>query len=161
MNNYNFPMNYNPYNNYLQQMQQIQQQNQGSNVQTLFMRSKTVDDAKQYPLAPNTTAIFVTEDNNYCCLKSLGSSAFDTPVFIIYSRQQESTVNNIQEQKQEIKQEQNQIEYATKQELNSYIEQFNIIGNNFSILKKENDSLRKELENIKNELGIKENKNAE
>lgn len=158
--NYNMPVNYqfNPYNNYLQQMQQ---QNQSNNIQTLFMRSKTVDDAKQYPLAPNTTAIFVTEDNNYCCLKSLGSSAFDTPIFIIYSRQQENINNNIQEQKQEIKQEEKRIEYATKQELNSYIEQFNIIGNNFSILKKENDSLRKELENIKNELGIKENKNAE
>lgn len=153
MNYNNMPVNYqfNPYNNYLQQMQQ---QNQNNNIQTLFMRSKTVDDAKQYPLAPNTTAIFVTEDNNYCCLKSLGSSAFDTPVFIVYSRQQENINNNIQEQKQEIKQEEKQIEYATKQELNSYIEQFNIIGNNFSILKKENDSLRKELENIKNELGI-------
>lgn len=158
MNNFNnFPISYNPYQ--YQQMQQAQQTQQ--NINTFFMRAKTVEDAKQYPLAPNSTAIFVTEDNNFCCLKSLGSSAFDTPVFIVYSRQQENAANNIQEQKQEIKQEQNQVEYATKQELNSYIEQFNIIGNNFSILKKENDSLRKELENIKNELGIKENKNAE
>ena len=166
--NYSMPVNYqfSPYNNYLQQ---IQQQNQNNNIQTLFMRSKTVDDAKQYPLAPNTTAIFVTEDNNYCCLKSLGSSAFDTPVFIIYSRQQENTNNNIQqEQKQEIKQEK-QIEYATKQELNSYIEQFNLIGNNFNILKNltdelknenseiktENEKLKSEIEKLKSELGVK------
>jgi hypothetical protein len=153
--NYNMPINYqfNPYNNYLQQMQN---QNQNNNIQTLFMRSKTVDDAKQYPLAPNTTAIFVTEDNNYCCLKSLGSSAFDTPVFIVYSRQQENTTNNILEQKQEIKQEEKQIEYATKQELNSYVEQFNIIGNNFGILKKENEKMRSEINKLKQELGIGE-----
>ena len=152
MNNFNnFPVGYNPYQ--YQQMQQTQQ----TNINTFFMRAKTVEDAKQYPLAPNSTAIFIGENNTFCCLKSLGSSPFDTPVFIEFYRKQE------QEIKQELKEEviQNQVEYATKQELNSYIEQFNIIGNNFSILKKENDSLRKELENIKNELGIKENKNAE
>lgn len=109
-----------------------------------LMRAKTVEDAKQYPLAPNSTVIFIGENNAFCCLKYLGSSPFDTPVFIDFYRKQ----------MQETKQEEKQIEYATKQELNSYIEQFNIIGNNFGIL-------RKELENIKNELGIKENKNAE
>jgi hypothetical protein len=152
MNNFNnFPVGYNPY----QQMQQMQQTQQ--NINTFFMRAKTVDDAKQYPLAPNSTAIFIGENNTFCCFKSLGSSPFDTPVFIEFYRKQEQEIK--QEAKEEITQ--NQVEYATKQELNSYIEQFNIIGNNFSILKKESDSLRKELENIKNELGIKENKNAE
>ena len=155
MNSFNnFPIGYNPYQyQQLQQMQQTQQAQQ--NINTFFMRAKTVDDAKQYPLAPNSTAIFIGENNTFCCLKSLGSSPFDTPVFIEFYRKQE------QETKQEVKEEiiQNQVEYATKQELNNYIEQFNIISNNFSILKKENDSLRKELENIKNELGIKESKN--
>lgn len=155
--NYNyFPQNYpfNGINNPYQQLQQIQQNNNAQNNQTLFMRAKSIEDAKQYPLAPNTTAVFITEDNNICCLKSLGNNPFDTPNFIIYQRQQEKQqiINN------EIKEETTQkaVEnYATKQELNSYIEQFNIIGNNFAILKKENDNLKAEIDKLKEELGVK------
>ena len=155
--NYNyFPQNY-PYgmnNPYQQQLQQIQQNNNAQNNQTLFMRAKSIDDAKQYPLAPNTTAIFITEDNNICCLKSLGTNPFDTPNFIIYQRQTEKQQIINDEVKEEVVQKTAE-NYATKQELNSYIEQFNIIGNNFAILKKESDELKEELNKLKSELGVK------
>lgn len=157
-NNY-FPLNYqNPYQQQMQQMNQIQQQNQNVSSNTLFMRFKTVEEARNYPVAPGTTIISVTDDAKSCCIKSLGTSPFDSPVFNEYCNKQ----NEI---KQEIKEEivQEKIEYATKKELNSYIEQFNVIGNNFSILKNatddlksENEQLKSEINKIKNELGIKE-----
>lgn len=148
-NNY-FPTSYqNPYQQ--MQMSQYQQMQNQQNSNTLFMRLKSVEEARNYPVAPGTTIISVTDDAKHCCIKSLGTSPFDTPIFNEYDNIQKQ--NEIkQETKEEIIQE--SAEYATKKELNSYIEQFNIIGNNFAILKNENEQLRNEINKIKQELGI-------
>lgn len=148
-NNY-FPTSYqNPYQQ--MQMSQYQQMQNQQNSNTLFMRLKSVEEARNYPVAPGTTIISVTDDAKHCCIKSLGTSPFDTPIFNEYDNIQKQ--NEIkQETKEEIIQE--SVEYATKKELDSYIEQFNIIGNNFAILKNENEQLRNEISKIKQELGI-------
>ena len=157
MNMFNyFPTNYNPYQQQMQMAQMQQQLQNQQNINTLFMRSKTVDEARNYPVAPGTTIISVTDDAQHCCIKSLGTSPFDTPVFNEYDNIQNQQKQN--EVKQEIKEEiaQEAVEYATKKELNSYIEQFNIIGNNFAILKNENEKMRSEINKLKQELGIEE-----
>lgn len=163
LNNY-YPLNYqNPYQQMqMSQLPQMQNYN-NQNPNTLFMRLKTVEEARNYPVAPGTTIISVTDDAKHCCIKSLGTSPFDTPIFNEYN----NTQNEI---KREIKEEaiQEKVEYATKKELNSYIEQFNVIGNNFTILKnatdelkkdneeltKENEQMRKELEAMKSEFNL-------
>lgn len=93
----NYPMYQQPYYQQVMQQpyQQVQpmqyQQMQQQNVQQQmitknneFVRVRSKDEAKNYPVAPGNSVTFINESSPYCYVKTMGASQLDRPVFETY-----------------------------------------------------------------------------
>ena len=78
----------NPYYQYqLPQQNMIQQpvQNQPLQIQNGgFISVRSIDEARNYPVAPGNSVTFKIEGQLFVCEKTLGFSQFEAPVFDIY-----------------------------------------------------------------------------
>lgn len=94
----NYPMYQQPYYQQVmqqpyQQMQPMQyQQMQQQNVQQQqmitknneFVRVRSKEEAKNYPVAPGNSVTFINESAPYCYVKTMGASQLDRPIFEVY-----------------------------------------------------------------------------
>lgn len=71
----------------MQQYQQMQAQNvqqQMVTKQNEFVRVRSKEEAKNYPVAPSNSVTFINETAPYCYVKTMGASQLDRPVFETY-----------------------------------------------------------------------------
>lgn len=73
---------YNPYQQYYAQAQTQQQTPQIQNGG--FVLVKDIEEARNYPVAPNVSVIFKNENAPYIYTKTLGLSQLDQPIFETY-----------------------------------------------------------------------------
>lgn len=71
----------------MQQYQQLQPQNvqqQMTMKANEFVRVRSKEEAKNYPVAPSNSVTFINEAAPYCYVKTMGASQLDRPVFETY-----------------------------------------------------------------------------
>ena len=83
-------------------------------VQSGFVNVRTVDEAKNYPVAPGNSITFKVDNSPYLCTKTMGFSQLDQPHFEKYRLvKEEETVQKAEE----VIYDQPKAEYALKSEL--------------------------------------------
>ena len=73
-----------------QQVQPMQYQQMQQNVQQMiskqneFIRVRSEEEARNYPVAPSNSITFINETAPYCYVKTMGASQLDRPIFEVY-----------------------------------------------------------------------------
>lgn len=135
-NNGYYPQYYQPQQYYQQSQPQPQpqpqaQQSQGQpkqTQQTSFVSVRSIDEAKNYPIAPGNSITFIDETRPFVYVKSKGNSGFDLADFKIYELVE-------QKEQQTIDTHSNKSQFVTFAELNPIFEEINALKTEISGLK--------------------------
>lgn len=85
------------------------------NAQGNFISVHNEDEARNYPVAPNTSVTFIDENAPFCYVKTMGINQFDRPRFDRYRL--------VKEDEPQAESKPNGDKYATKEELSAVIDE--------------------------------------
>lgn len=154
---YNYFNSYTPYyqNQLLQYPQQLQNPNimqNMNNQQGNFISVHNEQEARNYPVALNTSVTFIDESAPFCYVKTMGANQFDRPRFDRYRLVKEDDETTAQMATE------NKNRYAKEEEITALWEEIDNLKNIINVLRKE--SVVSESVNTENRKQPKHNANV-
>lgn len=155
---YNYFNTYTPYyqNQLLQYSQQLQNANIMQNMssqQGNFISVHNEQEARNYPVALNTSVTFIDESAPFCYVKTMGANQFDRPRFDRYRLVKEDDETAAQQMATE-----NKNRYAKQEEITALWEEINNLKSVIDVLRK--DSVVSESVSAENRKQPKHNANV-
>lgn len=120
---------------------QLQQQNQPAmTIQNGgFISVRSIEEAKNYPIAPGNSITFKDENAPYVYTKTMGFSQLDRPVFEVFKLVKEDTTETIQNVQETIQNQQanNDQAYISKEQIEAFQQEIAVLKQEISILKQQ------------------------
>lgn len=144
---YPFFQNYPTYNQaMLQQQLQNMQQTQTPQIQNNgIIPVRSIDEARNYPVAPGNSVTFKNESQPYIYTKTLGFSQLDQPIFEVFKLTKEEETTQVISQVDPEPIAEPAPEYFLLSDAEQLISQFEVLSN-------ENECLRNTLNNLNEQI---------